>query len=213
MRIARLTDHRQLQDLYAFRYHIYVDELHWLDPTDSPEETTCNANALESGILTDHFDATALNYAAFDEEGEVVGSMQVVLDGSLGLPLEECWTLDGFRTNRHVAELCRLAVADDRRMTRLPLLLMKAGWQGARRKGVDHVLVDAFVGEDHGAHANRLYERLGFEPLGSPCPDVRYCVENPMVVLAIECVAGEEALSPHLRGFFQSSDSMIDHGE
>lgn len=211
MRIVRLTDPQRLQDLYAFRYRIYVDELRWLDPTDSADGITCDAHALESGILTDHFDATALNYAAFNEEGEVIGSMRVVLDGSLGLPLEECWKLDGFRANRHVAELCRLAVADDRRMTRLPLLLMKAGWQGARRQGVDHVLVDAFVGEDHGA--SRLYERLGFEPLGSPCPDIRYDVENPMVVLAIECVAGEEALSPHLRGFFRSSDPMIDHGE
>ena len=40
-----------------------------------------------------------------------MGSIRVVPDSPLGLPLEECFPLDGFRTGKRLAELCRLAVA------------------------------------------------------------------------------------------------------
>jgi len=148
MRIVRIRDESQLRELYALRYRIYVDELGWLDPCSSasqPAAHCADSEALAAGLLTDRFDSIALNYAAYSDDGHVVGSMRVVPDGSLGLPLEECWPLDGFRSGKRAAELCRLAVAREHRGTRLSLLLMKAGWQGARRLGVSHVLVDAYM--------------------------------------------------------------------
>ena len=186
---------------------------HALQPASQPASQRCGANveALVSGLLTDCFDAVALNYAACDDDGAIVGSMRVVPDGPIGLPLEECWPLDGFRSGKRVAELCRLAVTPKRRLTRLPLLLMKAGWQGARRLGVSHVLVDAYVDNEQRTHA--VYKKLGFSPLGGTYVDSRYRRSDPSVVMAIECDAGEEALPPHLRNYFRSADPLIDHGD
>lgn len=95
-------------------------------------------------------------------------------------------------------------------MSRLPLVLMKAGWQATRRIGASHVLVDAFVDDVQRAHA--VYEKLGFEPLGETYSDARYVLTNPSLVMAIECQSGEEALPARLKTFFRSQDPTIDHG-
>lgn len=100
-------------------------------------------------------------------------------DSPLGLPLEECFPLDGFRTGERLAELCRLAVAAEWRGTRLPLLV-KAGWQAARRPQVTHVVVDTYVGQR--PRTDTTYRKLGSEPIGAYA-DTRYVLGDPSLVL------------------------------
>lgn len=213
MRIVRLSDEQRLRHLYAFRYAIFVDELEWLLPRCDREQVGehVHAASFAEGLLTDRFDAVALNYAGYDDDGQVVGSMRVVPDGPLGLPLEECWPLNGFRAGKRMAEMGRFATAMEYRGTRQSLLLTKAGWQGARRLGVSHVLVDTYVDDTQGTHA--AYQRLGFVPLGDTYEDSRYAPREPSLVMAVECEPGEEALPSHLQRFFRADDPSIDHDD
>ena len=87
MRVVRLTKKHDLESLFRFRHETYVERLGWL-------------HSDASGLLIDEFDASAENYAAFSEQGDVVGSARVVMDGALGLPLEHCQPLDGYRDGK-----------------------------------------------------------------------------------------------------------------
>ena len=69
----RLTDERELVRLYAFRYGVFVDELGWMARKDRGAH-----------ILVDEFDQESANYAAYDADGEIVGSLRVVPDGPAG---------------------------------------------------------------------------------------------------------------------------------
>lgn len=70
MKIARLSDEKELIRLFAFRYRIFVEELGWMARKDSGAH-----------ILVDEFDMDAANYAAYDDSGELVGSLRVIRDG------------------------------------------------------------------------------------------------------------------------------------
>jgi len=84
-------------ELMRFRHRMYCRELAWLDG--------------DAEILTDEFDSVAFNYAAI-EDGVVVGSVRVVPDSALGLPLEHCYSLDPFREPaRRLVERARLMYA------------------------------------------------------------------------------------------------------
>ena len=158
MQIMRLTDERELVRLFAFRYRVFVDELGWMARKDRGAH-----------ILVDEFDQESANYAAYDADGEIVGSLRVVPDGPLGLPLERCQVLNGYRARkRRIVELSRLAVAPRWRCTMLAALLMKAGYQCAESIGATHLVLDTYTG--NGARLDRLYDRLGFDQLTEPVP-------------------------------------------
>ena len=213
VRIARVTEEQDLRRLFAFRYRIYVEELGWLPAsceTDLPSEVR-----VEDGLplLTDEYDEAAANYAAFDEADEVVGSVRVIADGPLGLPLERCSPLDGYRRGKRLAEICRLAVCRDMRCTRLASLLMKAGWQCADDLGATHVVMDTYIDERRKTH--ELYLWMGFKALGDPHPDPNYEWSLPVVPLGLDCSAAErdwQSTRPTLLAFFASADPCIDHG-
>ncbi|TLM94740.1 MAG: GNAT family N-acetyltransferase, partial [Actinobacteria bacterium] len=151
-------------------------------------------------------------YAAYDDSGEVIGSVRVVPDGDLGLPLEHCLPLNGFRDGKRLAEISRLAVGAQHRGSRLPALLMKAGYQRCLHLSVSHIMLDTFVGGDD---ATSLYDRMGFIPLSDPYLDPSYdCGEHVLSLsLSVEDAHRElPALHPGLFRFFTSPDPVIDHG-
>jgi len=104
VKIVRLREDEQLRKPFAVRYRIYVDELGRLEPCFLASQGS-DPDALAAGLLTDRFDAVAPNYAAYDDEGVIVGSIRVLLDGPMGLPLEQCRPLDGYRAGRRLVEL------------------------------------------------------------------------------------------------------------
>jgi GNAT superfamily N-acetyltransferase len=188
--------------LYAFRYRIFVDELGWMPRDDEGVH-----------ILIDEFDQCAANYAAFDDAGEVIGSLRVVVDGLRGVPLERCRPLGGYRHGKRIVELCRLAVAPEWRCTRLAPLLMKAGYQCAERIGATHLVLDTYVG--HGLRVEHLYTKMGFVKLTAPYPDPDYLWEQGVVTYALDCGRARRewpSVHPSLYRFFTGQNGSIDHG-
>jgi len=201
LRIVRVTDERELVRLYAFRYRVFVEELGWMARKDRGAH-----------ILVDEFDGEAAEYAAYDRSGEVVGSVRAVSDGPLGLPLERCRVLDGYRDDKRLVELSRLAVAPPWRCTLLAALLMKAGYQWAERNGATHLVLDTYVGND--IRPERLYMKLGFEQLTRPYPDPDYLWKQTVVTFALDIEAAKRdwpSLRPSLNHFFTAEDERIDH--
>lgn len=202
LRIARVTDENELIGLFAFRYRVFVEELGWMARKD-----------LGAHILTDEFDRDAVNYAAYDDTGEVIGSVRVVSDGPLGLPLERCRVLDGYRASKRLVELSRLAAAPGWRRTRLAALLMKAGYQCADRLGATHLVIDSYVG--NGQRSEHLYLKMGFEELTEPYADPDYLWRQGVVTFALDCEEARRewrSRRPGLNRFFTGQDERIDHG-
>jgi len=162
------------------------------------------------GVLVDEFDELAHQYAAYDLAGDVVGSVRVVPDGPLGLPLERCFPLGDYRDGKRLVEFCRLAVARKYRASRLSFRLMRAAYQRASATGATHVAIDAYLGGEQIA----LFEKLGFERLGMPFLDGEYLCPLPVVVLAQPISALFErwpAERPSLHRFFTQTDPDITH--
>ena len=202
MRIERLSDEKELVRLFAFRYEVFVEELGWMARKDRGAH-----------ILVDEFDQDSANYAAFDDEGHIVGSLRVVPDSALGLPLERCRVLDGYRRYRRLVELSRLAVAPEWRGTVLAALLMKAGYQCALSMGATHIVLDTYVG--NGRSSERLYVKLGFDQLTEPYDDPDYLWRQGVVTFGLDCEAARRhwpAQRPGLYAFFTAEDECIDHG-
>jgi len=201
VRIVRLTDERELVRLYAFRYRVFVEELGWMARKDRGAH-----------LLVDEFDGEAAEYAAYDRSGQVVGSLRAVPDGPLGLPLERCRVLDGYRDDKRLVELSRLAVAPAWRCTMLAALLMKAGYQWAERNGATHVVLDTYAGK--GDSPDRLYIKLGFEQLTRPYQDPDYLWKQAVVTFALDIEGAKRdwpSLRPSLHHFFTTADERIDH--
>jgi N-acyl-L-homoserine lactone synthetase len=202
VQIQRLTDERELVRLFAFRYRVFVEELGWMARKDQGAQ-----------ILVDEFDRESVNYAAYDDDGQIVGSLRVVPDGPIGLPLERCRVLDGFRGHKRIVELSRLAVAPHWRCTLLAALLMKAGYQCAEHMGATHLVLDTYIG--NGKRLERLYQRLGFDQLTEPYQDPDYLWKQEVVTFTLDCDQARlewPILRPSLFAFFTSDDERIDHG-
>ena len=198
VRIVRVVEPSDLEALYRFRYLVYVDDLGWL-PLNG------------SGLVTDEFDSVAHNYAALDECGAVVGGVRVVPDSALGLPLERCSPLDGFRAGKTLVEICRLAVLRDCTSPRLAGLLMKAGLGCALRIGASHVLLDVATE----AEPVRLYQRTGFAQLGGEYIDTFHLGQMRSVTMceAVEDFHGVWSQeNPSLYRFFTEADERVVHG-
>lgn len=192
----------EVHELFRFRHDVFCSELRWLPPS-----------AETPGVLRDHYDEVAHNYAAFDERGAVVGSVRVVPDSPVGLPIERNVGLGGFRELMRPAEISRLAVATHLRRTPLSLLLMKAAYQCARLRGHDFIVLDTYL--DPSNQTLALYERIGFERLAEPYEDPAYRNPAPVLALGLDCERAERTLSvrdPELFGFFRgTTDSPIEH--
>ena len=201
-RIVRVSSEAALRDLYAFRYRVFVVELGWM-PQDR-EDIPGHVRTVDGvRLLTDRFDEVACNFAAYDDEGEVVGSVRVVRDGALGLPLERCFPLEEYRPARTVAEVCRLAVAPDYRRGSLAARLMRMACQYSMASGVTHIVVDTFVGDGGPA---RMYEWIGFRRIGGPYEDgVHEGCDLPSYALALdveEACAEARSARPTVYRFF-----------
>ena len=203
MRIRRLTDERELVRLFAFRYKVFVEELGWMARRERGAH-----------ILVDEFDRESANYAAYDDDGEIIGSVRVVADGPLGLPLERCRVLNGYRVRpRRIYELSRLAVAPTWRCTLLAALLMKAGYQCAVDQGATHIVLDTYVG--NGYRYDRLYGKLGFDQLTEAYADPDYLWQQEVATFSLDCARAHKTwpkVRPSLYSFFTSDDERIDHG-
>lgn len=197
MQVVHLTDSGQLDALYRFRRWMYVDVLGWLSSNDE--------------VLVDAFDDTSFNYAAFDDSGAIVGSIRVVPDLSVGLPMERCAPLNGFRAGKRMVELCRLLLAPECHCSCLAAILMKAGYQRALLQNASHIMLDTYIGVDT---AFSLYQKMGFARLAGEYLDPEWNCPRPVVAMSLDLAASQRdwpAARPGLFRFFTSPDRAIRH--
>ena len=165
MQISQVVDSATLHDLFQFRHSVFVDELYWQDGVE--------------GILKDQFDEKAHNFAAFDDDGKIVGSIRVVCDTTSTLPLERFVSLDEFRIGKVMVEFNRLAVAQHlRQCSKVSLHLMAAAYQCALKLKATHMLIDSYH-----CLAN-LYKKLGFKSIAPPYYDPNFRCELPVLAMA-----------------------------
>jgi len=97
-----------MDEIYRLRYQVYVTEWEFERPEDHPGE-----------MERDIYDPHSVHFAAIRKDsGQMIGTIRLVLDSSLGLPLEKHCILDAnlFGAQRmKMAEFSRLAVSKDYR--------------------------------------------------------------------------------------------------
>ena len=102
--IAHVTDPYELERIYRQRHEVYIAE-GYLQPGQIPDGRFC-----------DEFDAIAHHVAAYDENGELVGSSRIVPASELGFPTERLFRLGPQEVSAwDLAEVGRLAVDREHR--------------------------------------------------------------------------------------------------
>lgn len=101
----RLDGGRALARSYALRFEVFCEELGYLPPASFP-----------GGEESDAHDRHALHFGAIDGTGAIVGTVRLVPDSELGLPIfSRCRILPEFEPGAgpggSVAEISRLAVS------------------------------------------------------------------------------------------------------
>ncbi|MBW1963009.1 MAG: PEP-CTERM/exosortase system-associated acyltransferase [Deltaproteobacteria bacterium] len=93
-----------LNAIFRLRYEIYVNEFGFEKPEDHP-----------GGLERDPYDPYALHFAATDTEGQVIGTIRMILNSEKGFPIEHAARLNfnGFKPppRDRTAEISRLAVS------------------------------------------------------------------------------------------------------
>ncbi len=132
-----------MHEIYRFRYRIFCEEIHMLDPKNYPD-----------GEEKDEYDPFAEHFMILDDKNDIVGTFRLVLNNPLGFPglnhmhLESL--LETYDADR-LAEFSRIAIAKNHRglrnMISLVKLLLKRGCIYLKRKKIDFVFFaveDAF---------------------------------------------------------------------
>lgn len=92
-----------LEGVFRLRYQVYVDEFGYEHAGDHPD-----------GKETDEWDPFSIHMAALNPEGEVIGTIRLVLNSVGGLPTLNAvapFYQDANPHSRHIGEVSRLAVA------------------------------------------------------------------------------------------------------
>lgn len=108
----RIDNTSALEDSYALRYQVYCLEKGFLPEEDYP-----------SGLEFDEFDDNSLHFGAFNLQGDIVGTVRLVMSSSMGFPLVDHCQIDEdelpctlnnssvINESAHIAEVSRLAVS------------------------------------------------------------------------------------------------------
>lgn len=143
---------------------------------------------------------------------ECLGTLTLVEDGAMGLPVEQLYPAEIWQLRRRqarVAELACFALADQsaaESMTVLRALLQSACEIGFRRQ------IDELVICVHPKRVNFYEHRLGFEDLG-PLRDCPWVCDQPAVALKLTLQAGSRATDliarrgAHSEGFVNAAEA------
>ncbi|MBL8024552.1 MAG: PEP-CTERM/exosortase system-associated acyltransferase [Elusimicrobia bacterium] len=97
------TTPQMLEGVYRLRYQVYVDEFGYEHAGDHPD-----------GKEVDVWDPFSIHMAALNPEGDVIGTIRLVLNSFSGLPTLNAVAVhyqDKNPKSRHIGEVSRLAVA------------------------------------------------------------------------------------------------------
>ncbi len=138
----KLDSPEDLQEAYRLRFQVYCNECNFIQPQDYPLK-----------VETDRFDADSVHFGGFDQEGNLVGSVRLILSSCGRFPIEEhCPSL-----NVDLEELSRGRCAEISRLTISKLY---------RRRSQDGLYYEPQAhdqsGQDKGAYFVRRVRPMAF---------------------------------------------------
>jgi len=89
--------------IFRLRYEVYALEFGFENPLDFPDK-----------LEQDEYDAHSIHFVAFDEDGEVIGTVRMILDSKRGFPVEHASNITEFHDKpgpEYITEVSRLAVS------------------------------------------------------------------------------------------------------
>ena len=105
--VKKVEDARELKKVQRLRYKVYCDEWGFERHEDNP-----------GGIENDIYDKSAAHFSAKNSEGDVVGTIRLILDSPEGFPIEQHCDIqiEKYKLKREgLAEISRLAIRKDYR--------------------------------------------------------------------------------------------------
>ena len=106
-KVIRVSDQKQLKDVYKLRFKVYCEEWGFERPEKYPGRQE-----------TDEFDKHSVHFAAMDDSGKMVGTIRLILFSPDGFPLEKHCDVDISAEGVSVestAEVSRLIISKDYR--------------------------------------------------------------------------------------------------
>lgn len=99
----RITDEEGLKEIYRLRYKVYVEEWGFEKPEEHP-----------AGLEMNEYDKTSVHFATKDTEGQIVGTVRLILNSPLGFPIEKYCEINVNKNDipsEKIAEISRLAIS------------------------------------------------------------------------------------------------------
>jgi N-acyl-L-homoserine lactone synthetase len=130
--IRLVSEEHVLAKLFKFRYDLYCLHDQLLTKSNYP-----------SGVEFDDHDAQAVHFAAFDENGEIVGTMRLIGYTSLGFPTEQEFRISDELVDvkrDRIMEVSRLLARPDYRNSFLLIDLCKTAYLFARNQQNNYLL-------------------------------------------------------------------------
>ena len=93
--------------IFRLRYEVYALEFGFENPDDFPDK-----------FEKDEYDQYSVHFAALNEDGDVIGTIRMILDSPKGFPMEHAADVTGFSDKPEpqcIAEISRLAVSKNLR--------------------------------------------------------------------------------------------------
>nr|WP_319393010.1 PEP-CTERM/exosortase system-associated acyltransferase [uncultured Desulfobacter sp.] len=92
-----------LRQVFRLRFEVYAREFGFENPHDFPDK-----------LENDEYDDSSVHFVALNEEGEVIGTVRMILDSAKGFPVEHASNITGFKDKpdpSRITEVSRLAVS------------------------------------------------------------------------------------------------------
>ena len=98
-----MTDEKGLAETYRLRYQVYVEEWSFEKAENHPD-----------GLETDEFDKCSVHFAAKDRDGQLIGTVRLILNPNGEFPIERHCQLNIDKDKiprENIAEISRLAIS------------------------------------------------------------------------------------------------------
>lgn len=192
---SQAVSKKDKENIYKLRHRVFCEEKKYLNP-----EPTMG------GLEYDEFDRHSVHYMTLNTNGEVIGTVRLVLDSPLGFPVNRHFEIPHGDRSIHMAEVSRLAVCKSvSNMKHTVMLhLCKAIYDYSIENGIIYwyAILDEPV--------LRLMLRLGF--VFNKIGEGKYCfgdVTSPYLLSLEETMARLEVYKPRIHQFFAQPKHAI----
>lgn len=126
--INNLSDLKKMYDLI---WEVYALEKKYI-----------NTNCYSQEVIIDEFEENAIKIGAFSNNGEIIGTLRIILNSPRSFYVEKDFNVDLSKFPKNeIAELSRLIVRSDYRNKLISLGLLKKGFEECRKRKIKYWVV------------------------------------------------------------------------